>query len=720
MRINLVFPPYWSFQAPYLALPALAGHLKQRGVTTRVLDLNVSAMDRMFSADFISECGSRIQRQLAVDPAAVDVNDVPIAHLFAASQVVLPRLDACKEVLRREWNPQRVGVARNVLDHAMEAVSAAFAPSNINRLHYSYRGSSIMDMALARKLSADESTNIFGALLGQRDVDEVLAGNPDVVGLSITGLHQLVPTLTLVDRLKASAPDVPIVLGGAITLYLYELALRRPELFDGVDFLVVGEGETALAHLLEALAGTRPMGSVENLIYRRNGRFEVGKMGHAEDVGELGPPDFEDTAWETYLSPTRIVPYLTSRGCYWDKCAFCSLCATYLNTYRERKIDKVIDDLRHLSMTGDAGTCFFFTDECFSPRRLRTISRALLDADLKLEWDILARFEKPFKSSDFALAAEAGLNWITWGLESASPKMLKRMGKGIQPEVAGRLLRDVDEVGIWNNIFVFFGFPGETDEDYQQTKSFVRRNMEHIDSLAYAEFRLEKGAAIYKHWEEFGITLADTPETYIGPAFPFEYGPPPDAAGTPSTRTPRWLIERLADFEAFLQLETSYSRVLAEGMSPANLKAALHRLGGKTEVVRLIDKRAGFFRAVFCQMDWHVEGRFRLGPYSQHQPNAGFDGDEVLLFSESSGKILTINRSGRLLLENLATGLTLREVLEKLQGAAPSEADILGTLPFVQWMLWRRLLEPVEGGALPPYPTLGEPDPASLSEWHWD
>lgn len=708
MKVNLVFPPYWSFQAPYLALPALAGHLRSRGVKTQVLDLNVRAVDRLFTADFIDECVRRIQRRLVQAPDAVDVKGIPLAHLLAVSEVVRPRLEESKGVIRREWDPQLVGAARGLLDHAMDVVSGAFTPSSIDRSRCCFREQVIMDMAAARELSEDAATNIFGAVLNERDVADALAGDPDLVGLSLTSLNQLVPTLTLVKRLKASAPGVPIVLGGAMVLYLHELARRRPELFEGVDFLVAGEGETALVHLLEALSGRRRMKSVENLFFRERGGFVAGQIGHAEDMQALAPPDFDGTQWDTYLSPVRIVPYLASRGCYWDRCAFCSLCATYMNRYREREVDRVISDLRHLSESKGLGSCFFFTDECLSPRRLRTISRALIDADLKLEWDILARFEKPFKAEDFTLAAEAGLNWVTWGLESASPRVLELMNKGIQPEVASRLLREVDEAGIWNNVFLLFGFPGETDEDYQATKTFVRQNHQHIDSLSFSEFRLEKGAAIHHAWQEHGIKLVDTADTFIGPVFPFEYErseKPGRREGGEHAVAPDWLLNRMNDFETFLRGETVISRILFDGMTVATLKAALRKLGRKTELRQLVERRAHFFRSVFLDDGWHRDERFRMGPNAQYP---GFGASDAMVFVETTGRIVSLNGSGRALLTRLADGLSASEVLEALKGVAPAEAELAEVLTFLRWVLWSGLLLPTGAGALPPYPTMTE------------
>ena len=698
MRVDLIFPPYFSFQSPYLALPSLVGHLRARGVDARALDLNIELVHRLLSADFMDECVGRIKRRLAVDRAATDVTGNPMGHYLAVAELIRPRLEACKDVERSQWDPKRVAPARSVINHAMEVVSAAFSPSRVDYVCCDYRGQAVVDMGLASMLARDGATNIFGALIEPRDIERVLSEGPDLVGLSLTSIHQLVPTLTLVDRLKAAAPDVPIVIGGAMTLFLSDILQRQPDLLSGVDFVVVGEGETALMHLLAAMSGARPMESVENLYFRKGARFHAGQVGHVEDVQELGPPDFEGTPWEKYLAPTRVVPYMSSRGCYWDKCSFCSLCATVMNTYRERHIDKVIADLQHLATTDHFSPSVLLTDECFSPRRLRLLSRALIEADLNLEWNILARFEKAFTAEDFTLAASAGLNWITWGLESASPHVLEQMGKGIRPEAASRLLRAAHDAGIWNNVFVLFGFPGETDEDYGETRAFVRENQEFIDSLPYSTFRLEKGADIFRHWRERGIELVDTPDTFIGPVYPFEYAPPMDHAQ---------VMARMDDFEAFILRETRLSSLVAEGFTPANLMGALHHLAGKAQLRELIEARTDYYRAIFNQEGWHREQRFRPGPTSTlpQTAAAGLEAGDTAVFAEATGRVIALNASGSTLLDHLHRGLSLVEVLEALQnGRGPTEDALASALPFLRHLLWRGVLEPSGGGVLPPIP----------------
>ena len=52
-----------------------------------------------------------------------------------------------------------------------------------------------------------------------------------------------------------------------------------------------------------------------------------------------------------------------------------------------------------------------------------------------------------------------------------------------------RILRESTAAGIWNHTF-FFGFPGETLDDAQQTVNFLYEHKQHIHSAGFGTFLL--------------------------------------------------------------------------------------------------------------------------------------------------------------------------------------------------------------------------------------
>ena len=114
-----------------------------------------------------------------------------------------------------------------------------------------------------------------------------------------------------------------------------------------------------------------------------------------------------------------------------------------------------------------------FNDEMLPPARLRSISETIIRHDFNISWLALARLDKNFNRTTFCLGYSAGLRFLTFGLEAGSQTLLNKMNKGI----------DSNEAGIWNNVFLLLGFPGETCEEFTETIEFMKKNGHVIDSL---------------------------------------------------------------------------------------------------------------------------------------------------------------------------------------------------------------------------------------------
>ena len=100
-----------------------------------------------------------------------------------------------------------------------------------------------------------------------------------------------------------------------------------------IDYLIVGEGEKGLEALAKSVLC--PNGGVPGLVYRKDGTNNEKSGSKAyPDLDALPLPDFSDTPPGRYHSPVPVLPYLSSRGCPWRRCAFCTHQKTYLH-YRE-------------------------------------------------------------------------------------------------------------------------------------------------------------------------------------------------------------------------------------------------------------------------------------------------------------------------------------------------------------------------------------------------
>ena len=63
MKIALVYPPTCDPTAPYLAVPALTGFLRESGVEVLPVDANVEAYDALLRRAPMAALGERIERR---------------------------------------------------------------------------------------------------------------------------------------------------------------------------------------------------------------------------------------------------------------------------------------------------------------------------------------------------------------------------------------------------------------------------------------------------------------------------------------------------------------------------------------------------------------------------------------------------------------------------------------------------------------------------------
>ena len=56
MKILLLYPPQWTPNSPYLALPLLSAQLKKRGFETDIMDLNIEFFNRILKKSNLEMC----------------------------------------------------------------------------------------------------------------------------------------------------------------------------------------------------------------------------------------------------------------------------------------------------------------------------------------------------------------------------------------------------------------------------------------------------------------------------------------------------------------------------------------------------------------------------------------------------------------------------------------------------------------------------------------
>jgi len=291
--------------------------------------------------------------------------------------------------------------------------------------------------------------------------DEIRAWRPDVLGVSVvTPLVE--DARALIAEVRASAGRV--IVGGPHPSAADTVLDEIP----GADLAVVGEGEHTLLDAMGWSAGDPPPG------VRSRGRSFTPRP-PIQDLDALPWPArdlLESGSYRYPLAGTRrFASLLTSRGCPYT-CTFCDR-SVHGRTWRARSAASVLDEWA--SLVQDGARFVVVWDDGFLEDRDRAaaIAEGLLARNLNVTWKCEARVDQ-VDPEILRLLRRAGCRIIAFGVESASPRTLRSLGKGTTPERAARAFTLAHDAGIETLAYAILGAPGEDLGDVAATVRFCR------------------------------------------------------------------------------------------------------------------------------------------------------------------------------------------------------------------------------------------------------
>ncbi len=360
MKVLLIYPPDWFPSEPYLSLPSLTAVLRQAGHTVIQKDINLEMYDWYFSEDFLKKVLYRVPRQLdrlRKLSKKRDLNAEEMDLQLSLCDLTRQRIDElikkaekAKAIIRGEvfYEIDQLEWAIHVFREVTSVISMVYFPARIcmppMETDLSYKvfvSSEVMEAV------NDTQVNVY------RDVFEHLVKpvieqeQPDVVGISIVLQQQMFSSMTFCALIKQHFPHIHVTIGGNTVTRLRDVLPESP-LFQYFDSAVVYEGETAFVQLVSAVGAKRSLADVPNTIYKDATGVHVSPTSFAEDMATLPPPDFDGLPLHKYFVPTKILPYLATRGCYWGRCEFCDHGEGYTAGYRTKKIQDILADITYL------------------------------------------------------------------------------------------------------------------------------------------------------------------------------------------------------------------------------------------------------------------------------------------------------------------------------------------------------------------------------------
>ncbi len=524
MKVMLIFPPDWFPSEPYLSLPSLTAVLRQAGHTVIQKDINLEMWDWYFSEDFLKKVLRRVPQQLdrlrkLAKKRELEEweQDLQLALCDLTRQRIddlIKKAEKAKAIIRGEvfYEIDQLEWALHVFREVTSVISMVYAPARIcmppMETDLSYKvfvSHEVMDAV------NDTQVNIYRDVFEHLVKPAIEAEKPDVVGISIVLQQQMFSSMTFCALIKQHFPNIHVTIGGNTVTRLRDVLPESP-LFQYFDSAVVYEGETAFVQLVSAVGAKRSLADVPNTIYKDETGVHVSATSFAEDMAALPPPDFDGLPLDKYFVPTKILPYLATRGCYWGRCEFCDHGEGYTAGYRTKKIQDILAEVTYLRDKYGAKH-FHFTDESYPPALFRKLTRGLIDSNMGIAWTTHMRFEKSLLEDQVWQDAKAsGCKYLHFGYESGNERVLKLMDKATTTEIMTKHLKYTAEAGIWNHCMGFFGFPGETRDEAWSSVEFLERNKNYVHSLGFGTFDLGRHNPVAKHPEKFGVTAYKNPE----------------------------------------------------------------------------------------------------------------------------------------------------------------------------------------------------------------
>lgn len=335
-------------------------------------------------------------------------------------------------------------------------------------------------------------------------VTDLFRRAPDVVGFSCY-IWNIEETIDIVRMLKKIRPDIRIVLGGPEVSYDTQYWMERvPE----ADFIVIGEGEETLHHLLTELReGTGKFHFVFGIAYRgRDGEIALNPGRPKTALDELPSPHYFEE--DVPQLPTRVVYFETSRGCPFS----CQFCLSSIEVgVRYFDIERTKRDLLHLIRSG--AKLIKFVDRTFNIKRdyALEIFRFLIDnhgGSCVFQFEITADIMRPEVIAFLSEHAPPGVFRFEIGVQStndATNEIIQRRQNFAKLSRTVTMIRESGKID--QHLDLIAGLP---EEDYASfRKTFNDVFALEPEELQLGFLKMLRGTGVRARAAEHGYVYMD-------------------------------------------------------------------------------------------------------------------------------------------------------------------------------------------------------------------
>ena len=234
-----------------------------------------------------------------------------------------------------------------------------------------------------------------------------------------------------------------------------------------------------------------------------------GKFNYKQLLKDLKREDFVACEGKRHITTPRHYTYIKiSEGC--DRhCAYCAI-PLITGRHQSRPMQEILDEVRYLVGQGTkefniiAQELTYYGVDLDGKQHIAELIEQMADIPgvewIRLHYAYPTHF--PWELLRVMREKENVCKYLDIALQHISDNVLQRMQRHVTKaetyELVERLREEVPGIHIRTTLMV--GFPGETDEDFEELKTFVKwARFERMGAFAYSE---EEGTYSEQHYED--------------------------------------------------------------------------------------------------------------------------------------------------------------------------------------------------------------------------
>lgn len=375
----------------------------------------------------------------------------------------------------------------------------------------------------------------------EQTAERIKEVKPRLAGIVVSGTNPSASTMNMtgagaiLSHLRQISPDTLTLLLGLHPSALPERTLREEK----VNFVCQGEGFYTLPKLLDTLKAGGENFDIAGLWYKKNNEIlSNSRPMPYQNLDELPMPawdllpirKYRSHNWHCFDHIHDRQPYVaiyTSLGCPF-KCSFCCINALFGKPgIRYRSPQKVIEEIDFLVNHYDMKNIKII-DEMFAMNEARVVE--ICDLIIKRNYGLnLWAYARVNTVTERMLSKmkEAGINWVAYGFESGSQRVLEDAVKGYKLEAVEKVVKMTYDLDIHICANFIFGLPEDDFDSMHETlKLMLDFNAEWANiyaAMAYPGSRLydlavENNWPLPESWQaysQYGYETLPLPTKYL-------------------------------------------------------------------------------------------------------------------------------------------------------------------------------------------------------------